>query len=166
QGKEHIALVHGEIKDKMKVRIHSECLTGDVFKSARCDCGEQLDLALKIIAKEDGVILYMRQEGRGIGLANKLKAYEYIEEGYDTVAANEHLGFDADLRTYDVAAAMLKHLGLREVTLLSNNPKKIDGLRQGGIVVNREAHIVSGNEYNSSYLNTKREKLGHLLYRR
>lgn len=163
QGKEHIALVHGEIKDKMKVRIHSECLTGDVFKSARCDCGEQLDLALKIIAKEDGVILYMRQEGRGIGLANKLKAYEYIEEGYDTVAANEHLGFDADLRTYDVAAAMLKHLGLREVTLLSNNPKKIDGLRQEGIVVNREAHIVSGNEYNSSYLNTKREKLGHLL---
>src|SRR5699024_6221843 len=107
--------------------------------------------ALKIIAKEDGVILNMRQEGRGIGLANKLKAYEYIEEGYETVAANEHLGFEADLRTYDVAAAMFKHLGLSEFTLLTNNPIQIDGLRQEGIIINREAHIVSGNEYNSSY---------------
>lgn len=163
EGKEHVAFVHGEIKNNMKVRIHSECLTGDVFKSARCDCGQQLEEAIKTIAEEDGIILYMRQEGRGIGLTNKLKAYEYIEQGYDTVSANEHLGFDADLRTYDVAAEMLKHLGVEEVTLLSNNPRKIEGLRQEGLVVNRLSHIVPVNKYNSSYLNTKKEKLGHLL---
>ena len=121
-GLEHLALVHGDIKKRMNVRIHSECLTGDVFKSERCDCGEQLDLAMKVMAKEDGVILYMRQEGRGIGLINKLKAYEYIEAGYDTVTANEHLGFDADLRRYDAAGSILKYLGINEVDLYSNNP--------------------------------------------
>lgn len=163
EGKEHLALVHGEITPHMNVRIHSECLTGDVFKSARCDCGDQLDKAMQIISEEDGIILYMRQEGRGIGLTNKLKAYELIEQGYDTVTANEHLGFDADLRTYEEAAAMLKHLEVDEVTLLSNNPKKIEGLQKEGITVHSREHIVTANIYNEDYLNIKKEKMGHLL---
>lgn len=162
-GLEHLALVHGDIKKRMNVRIHSECLTGDVFKSERCDCGEQLDLAMKVMAKEDGVILYMRQEGRGIGLINKLKAYEYIEAGYDTVTANEHLGFDADLRRYDVAGSMLKYLGLNEVDLYSNNPMKVTGLSDEGIIVHQTSHIIPANSHNESYLRTKKEKLGHLL---
>lgn len=162
-GEEHVALVHGEIRQNMNVRIHSECLTGDVFHSARCDCGEQLEKAMEIISKEDGVILYMRQEGRGIGLLNKLKAYELIEQGFDTVTANEHLGFNADLRTYEAAGGMLKILGLNEVTLLSNNPKKAAGLAEDGIQVNRRSHIVEANIYNDDYLKTKREKMGHQL---
>ncbi|WP_271400838.1 3,4-dihydroxy-2-butanone-4-phosphate synthase [Salinicoccus roseus] len=162
-GKEHLALVHGELKNNMTVRIHSECLTGDVFHSQRCDCGEQLERAMRIINDQDGIILYMRQEGRGIGLINKLKAYELIEQGYDTVSANEHLGFDADLRKYDVAADMLHQLGLDEVTLLSNNPRKIRGLEEEGIKVNRQSHIVQANVVNQDYLKTKKEKLGHLL---
>lgn len=162
-GEEHVALVHGDIRQNMNVRIHSECLTGDVFHSSRCDCGEQLKKAMKIISEEDGIILYMRQEGRGIGLLNKLKAYELIEQGFDTVTANEHLGFNADLRTYDAAAGMLKILGLNEVTLLSNNPKKAAGLSDDGIRVNRRSHIVEANIYNEDYLKTKREKLGHQL---
>ena len=162
-GEEHVALVHGEIRQNMNVRIHSECLTGDVFHSARCDCGEQLEKAMEIISEEDGVILYMRQEGRGIGLLNKLKAYELIEQGFDTVTANEHLGFNADLRTYEAAGGMLKILGLNEVTLLSNNPKKAAGLAEDGIQVNRRSHIVEANIYNDDYLKTKREKMGHQL---
>lgn len=162
-GEEHVALVHGEIRQNMNVRIHSECLTGDVFHSARCDCGEQLEKAMEIISEEDGVILYMRQEGRGIGLLNKLKAYELIEQGFDTVTANEHLGFNADLRTYEAAGGMLKILGLNEVTLLSNNPKKAVGLAEDGIQVNRRSHIVEANIYNDDYLKTKREKMGHQL---
>lgn len=162
-GKEHLALIHGDLKNNMTVRIHSECLTGDVFHSQRCDCGEQLERAMRIISDQDGIILYMRQEGRGIGLINKLKAYELIEQGYDTVSANEHLGFDADLRKYDVAAEMLQHLGLDEVTLLSNNPRKIRGLEEQGIKVNRQSHIVQANVVNQDYLKTKKEKLGHLL---
>lgn len=163
EGKEHLALVHGEINSHMNVRIHSECLTGDVFKSERCDCGNQLEKAMQIISEEDGIILYMRQEGRGIGLTNKLKAYELIEQGYDTVTANEHLGFDADLRTYKEAAAMLKHLNVDEVTLLSNNPRKVHGLKSEGITVHAREHIVQKNIYNQDYLKTKKEKLGHLL---
>ncbi len=163
EGKEHLALVHGDIKPHMNVRIHSECLTGDVFKSARCDCGDQLDKAMEIMSEEDGIILYMRQEGRGIGLTNKLKAYELIEQGYDTVSANEHLGFDADLRTYEEAADMLKQLNVNEVTLLSNNPKKIKGLEDEGITVHSREHIVTANIYNEDYLKTKKEKMGHLL---
>lgn len=162
-GEEHVALVHGDVRQNMNVRIHSECLTGDVFHSERCDCGEQLEKAMKIISGEDGVILYMRQEGRGIGLLNKLKAYELIEQGYDTVTANEHLGFNADLRTYDAASGMLKILGLNEVTLLSNNPKKVEGLRNDGIRVNRRSHIIESNINNDDYLKTKKEKLGHQL---
>lgn len=162
-GEAHIALLHGDIHDDMNVRIHSECLTGDVFHSERCDCGEQLDLAMEIMSAEDGIILYMRQEGRGIGLLNKLKAYELIEQGYDTVTANAHLGFDADLRTYEAAAGMLKRLGLNQVTLLSNNPAKITGLEKEGIKVNRRSHIIEANVNNRDYLNVKREKLGHQL---
>jgi 3,4-dihydroxy 2-butanone 4-phosphate synthase/GTP cyclohydrolase II len=161
--KEHLALVHGERQPHMNVRIHSECLTGDVFGSERCDCGSQLEKAMEILSAEDGVLLYMRQEGRGIGLMNKLKAYELIEAGFDTVSANEHLGFDADLRTYDEAAAMLNALGVQEATLLSNNPKKIDGLTQAGIKVHQRQHITEANVYNQDYLKTKKEKLGHLL---
>lgn len=161
--REHLALVHGDIKPHMNVRIHSECITGDVFGSERCDCGSQLDKALKIISEEDGILLYMRQEGRGIGLANKLKAYELIEQGYDTVTANNHLGFDADLRTYDEAAAMLSHLGVEEVNLLSNNPRKINGLTKAGIKVHQRKHIIEPGVYNQDYLTTKKEKLGHLL---
>lgn len=162
-GKEHLALVHGDLQPHMNVRIHSECLTGDVFKSERCDCGDQLDKAMQIMSEEDGIILYMRQEGRGIGLTNKLKAYELIEQGYDTVTANEHLGFDADLRTYEAAASMLQQLNVNEVTLLSNNPRKINGLKSEGIKVHTREHIVSSNLYNQDYLKTKKEKLGHLL---
>ncbi|CAM4257201.1 bifunctional 3,4-dihydroxy-2-butanone-4-phosphate synthase/GTP cyclohydrolase II [Lacicoccus alkaliphilus] len=162
-GEEHIALLHGKVHPNMNVRIHSECLTGDVFHSERCDCGEQLDLAMKITSEEDGVILYMRQEGRGIGLLNKLKAYELIEQGYDTVTANAHLGFDADLRTYEAAAGMLKALGLHHVTLLSNNPAKVSGLENEGIQVTRRSHIIEANVNNADYLNIKEKKLGHQL---
>ncbi len=160
---EHIALLHGEVRRNMNVRIHSECLTGDVFHSERCDCGEQLDLAMQIMSEEDGVILYMRQEGRGIGLLNKLRAYELIEEGFDTVTANAHLGFDADLRTYEAAAGMLKSLGLDHVTLLSNNPAKVRGLEKEGIGVERRSHIIEANVNNAGYLSVKEEKLGHQL---
>ena len=118
---------------------------------------------MQIMSEEDGIILYMRQEGRGIGLTNKLKAYELIEQGYDTVSANEHLGFDADLRTYEEATAMLKHLNVEEVTLLSNNPRKIKGLADEGIIVHSREHITAANIYNQDYLKTKKEKLGHLL---
>ncbi len=162
-GKEHLAIVSGEISEKMNVRIHSECLTGDVFHSKRCDCGSQLERAMHIMDKEGGVILYMRQEGRGIGLINKLKAYELIEQGYDTVSANEHLGFNADLREYDVAAEMLRQLGIKAVNLLSNNPRKIKGLEDEGISVNRRSHIIKANVVNKDYLKTKKDKLGHLL---
>lgn len=162
-GKEHLALVNGELSKNKNVRIHSECLTGDVFHSRRCDCGDQLERAMEIMSKEGGVILYMRQEGRGIGLINKLKAYELIEQGYDTVSANEHLGFNADLREYDVAAEMLKQLGIEAVTLLSNNPRKIKGLEDEGISVNHRSHIIKANVVNKDYLKTKKNKLGHLL---
>ena len=162
-GKEHLALVSGKLNGSANVRIHSECLTGDVFHSRRCDCGGQLESAMEIIDQEGGVILYMRQEGRGIGLINKMRAYELIEQGYDTVSANKHLGFDADLREYDAAASMLSHLGLSEVTLLSNNPRKIEGLEAEGIKVNRRSHIITANVVNRDYLKTKKEKLGHLL---
>ncbi|GAA3734050.1 3,4-dihydroxy-2-butanone-4-phosphate synthase [Salinicoccus jeotgali] len=162
-GQEHLALVHGNVGNKTNVRIHSECLTGDVFRSLRCDCGAQLEKAMNIMSREDGVILYMRQEGRGIGLINKMRAYELIEDGYDTVSANEHLGFDADLRTYDAAAEMLRQLGIDHVTLFSNNPSKIKGLEAEGIKVQHKSHIVESNLINQDYLKTKKTKLGHML---
>ncbi|TDM14440.1 GTP cyclohydrolase II [Macrococcus bovicus] len=146
------------------IRLHSECLTGDVFHSRRCDCGTQLENGLRHINEHGGLLIYLRQEGRGIGLINKLKAYEKIEEGLDTVEANEALGFDADLRDYAVAASILRDLGIQSVNLITNNPRKIEGLRDYGIDVRiRIPHQFSSNPDNSRYLATKKEKLGHLL---
>ena len=160
----HLALVKGSpAKSGALVRVHSECLTGDVFGSKRCDCGEQLKLAMKMIERYgSGVILYMRQEGRGIGLANKLKAYKLQDEGLDTVEANEALGFKPDLRDYGIGAQILADLGLSKIRLLTNNPKKIVGLEGYGLeVVERVPLIVKPSKSNQRYLKTKREKLGH-----
>lgn len=165
--KEHVALVKGEINSErpLLVRVHSECLTGDVFHSHRCDCGPQLEAALKQIdAEGSGVLLYMRQEGRGIGLINKLKAYALQEQGFDTVDANLKLGFPADLRDYGIGAQILKDLGIRKMRLLTNNPRKIKGLEGYGLeVVERLPIQMDANEDNNSYLRTKKSKLGHLL---
>ena len=162
-----IALVKGDIGngEPVLVRVHSECLTGDVFGSMRCDCGDQLAAALMMIEKEGkGVLLYMRQEGRGIGLVNKLLAYGLQEEGSDTVEANEMLGFKADLRDYGIGAQILKDLGLKKIRLITNNPKKIVGLRGFDLeIVERVPVEIEPNENNERYLRTKHEKLGHLL---
>ncbi|CAM4503093.1 3,4-dihydroxy 2-butanone 4-phosphate synthase/GTP cyclohydrolase II [Paenibacillus endophyticus] len=165
--KEHIALVKGEINADVPVlvRVHSECLTGDVFHSHRCDCGPQLEAALRQIEEAgSGVLLYMRQEGRGIGLINKLKAYELQEQGLDTVDANLKLGFPADLRDYGIGAQILKDLGVRQMRLMTNNPRKIKGLEGYGLeVVERVPIQMETKEDNKSYLRTKKSKLGHLL---
>jgi 3,4-dihydroxy 2-butanone 4-phosphate synthase/GTP cyclohydrolase II len=163
----HIALVKGEIRpeDAVLVRVHSECLTGDVFGSKRCDCGDQLHKAMQMIDKEEkGVILYMRQEGRGIGLANKLKAYELQDKGLDTVEANLKLGFKPDLRDYGIGAQILVDLGVRKMKLMTNNPKKIVGLEGYGLKVVERVPIESRpHEKNIIYLRTKKKKLGHML---
>ncbi|MEW6061244.1 MAG: bifunctional 3,4-dihydroxy-2-butanone-4-phosphate synthase/GTP cyclohydrolase II [Bacteroidota bacterium] len=165
--KEHLALIKGtlDISQPVLVRVHSECLTGDVFGSQRCDCNEQLHTSLSMIEKEgSGVVLYMRQEGRGIGLLNKLKAYKLQDEGKDTVEANEALGFHADVRDYSLAAQILLDLGVKKVRLLTNNPKKIVGLKGFGIeVVERVPIEVKATTSNEKYLKTKRDKLGHLI---
>lgn len=163
----HVALVKGDImgEDPILVRVHSECLTGDVFGSKRCDCGDQLSSALQKIEEEGkGVVLYMRQEGRGIGLVNKILAYALQEEGQDTVEANEMLGFKADLRDYGIGAQILKDLGLTKIRLMTNNPKKIIGLEGYNLeIVERIPLEICPNEANEKYLRTKRDRLGHLI---
>lgn len=164
---EHVAFVMGDISgdDPVLVRVHSECLTGDVFGSLRCDCGPQLDKALKQIAAEGrGVLLYMRQEGRGIGLHNKLKAYRLQEGGLDTVEANEALGFKEDLREYGIGAQILADLGLRRIRILTNNPKKMAGIESYGLdIVDQVPIEVPVNKYNRKYMETKKTKMGHTL---
>lgn len=163
----HMALIKGDIdpKNKILVRVHSECLTGDVFGSRRCDCGEQIHRAMKMIKKQGkGVLLYMRQEGRGIGLANKLKAYELQDRGLDTVEANVKLGFKPDLRDYGIGAQILVNLGVRKMRLITNNPKKIIGLEGYGLrIVERVPIETKPHEKNIRYLKTKKKRLGHIL---
>jgi GTP cyclohydrolase II len=165
--KEHLAIVKGNVKGKKDVllRIHSECLTGDVFGSKRCDCGEQLHNALHRIEDQgEGVVIYMRQEGRGIGLTNKIKAYALQEEGLDTVEANEKLGFPADMREYHLAAQIIRYLGIESIRLMTNNPAKTHGLEDLGInISNREPIVIEANDVNKGYLHTKAVKMGHQL---
>ena len=166
--KHHVAMVKGEVdgKSDVIVRVHSECLTGDVFHSLRCDCGDQLAAALAVIEEEgQGVLLYLAQEGRGIGLLNKLKAYKLQEEGYDTVDANLKLGLPADLRDYGIGAQILVDLGLSSIRILTNNPKKIHGLEGYGLSVSEQIPIEpASNEHNAQYLETKRQRMGHTLH--
>ena len=164
---EHIALVYGDVgpDSSVLVRMHSKCLTGDVFHSLRCDCGWQLETAMKMIAKEGkGVVVYLDQEGRGIGLLNKLKAYELQDEGIDTVEANERLGFKPDLRNYGIGAQILLDLGLKTIRPITNNPRKLVGLEGYGLTIDERVPIISiAHDENSSYLEAKRAKLGHLF---
>lgn len=166
-GKSHVALTMGNvaIKKPVLVRVHSECLTGDVFGSQRCDCGDQLDLAMAAVAKEKkGVVLYMRQEGRGIGLDNKIRAYKLQDEGMDTVEANIALGFDADLRDYGIGAQILADLGVKNVRLMTNNPRKLVGIEGYGIKVVEQVPVkMKPSKHNKNYLSTKKAKLGHLI---
>jgi GTP cyclohydrolase II len=162
---EHVAIVRGEVSGSVNVlcRVHSECWTSEVLGSLKCDCREQLDAALERIAAEGtGVVVYLRQEGRGIGLGNKVRAYALQNSGADTVEANLALGFEADSRSYDLAAAILEDLGVRSVRLLTNNPLKVAGLRAAGVpVTDRISHWVGENQYNAAYLAVKRRKMGH-----
>ncbi|MDB6123852.1 MAG: ribBA [Pedosphaera sp.] len=166
-GQHHLALVRGDVagQKKVLVRVHSECLTGDVFGSRRCDCGPQLHQAMKMVAESGrGVVVYMRQEGRGIGLAPKIKAYKLQEQGFDTVEANKQLGYGMDLREYGLGAQILADLGIKNIRLLTNNPKKVVGLEGYGMEIVEQVPIkIRPNPHNAKYLKTKREKLGHLL---
>lgn len=164
--KEHIALVLGEINSDefTLMRLHSECMTGDTLFSLRCECGAQLEKSMHLIAdKGVGVLLYLRQEGRGIGFVNKIKAYQLQDQGLDTVDANLHLGFADDQRDYDFCEQMLSYLGIRKIALMSNNPRKIKALQQLGFEVQRTELLTQDNRYNENYLRTKAKRLGHLL---
>jgi len=164
----HVALIKGEISPNrpILVRVHSECLTGDVFGSMRCDCGDQLHKAMEMMDREgSGILLYMRQEGRGIGLVNKLKAYVLQDQGMDTVEANLELGFQADMRNYGIGAQVLVDLGVKKMRLLTNNPKKIIGLDGYGLSIIEQIPIeIEPNEFNRCYLECKKSKMGHLLH--
>ncbi len=166
-GKDHIAILHGNPmgKDRVPTRVHSECLTGDALGSLRCDCRDQLEVALRRIAQEEcGIVLYLRQEGRGIGLLNKMRAYGLQDRGLDTVEANLALGFRDDEREYSIAAHMLHSLKVRSIQLLTNNPKKVEELQQYGVEISgRLPHVIPANEHNRFYLETKRDRSGHLL---
>ena len=162
----HLALVHGDISPDTPtlVRVHSECLTGDVFHSQRCDCGAQLDTALKQISEEGGILLYLRQEGRGIGLPAKIHAYKLQEQGYDTIEANEKLGFKSDLRDYGVGAQILSDLGVRKIKLMTNNPKKVIGLQGYDLEITEQIPLsIPSNPHNEKYLQTKKDRMGHTL---
>ena len=164
--KEHVVLTMGDVSDgqPVLVRVHSECLTGDGLFSMRCDCGTQLEVALEAIAREGrGALFYLRQEGRGIGLLNKIKAYKLQDAGADTVEANERLGFGADMRDYSILVPMIEHLGVSEVRLMTNNPRKVEALNEMGVsVVERIALHTGSNPHNEKYLKTKVGKLGHM----
>ncbi|MFA5108128.1 MAG: GTP cyclohydrolase II [Candidatus Micrarchaeia archaeon] len=165
--KTHLALVRGEVKGKqgVPVRVHSRCLTGDALGSLRCDCRQQYEKAMTYLGKQEiGVLLYMNQEGRGIGLANKIRAYALQDDGMDTVQANHQLGFADDLRGYESAADMLKYIGVKSIILMSNNPKKVIGLEKEGIVVDERMSLqVAQTGYDSAYLKTKKDKMGHIM---
>jgi 3,4-dihydroxy 2-butanone 4-phosphate synthase/GTP cyclohydrolase II len=166
-GKTHVALVHGDLGagENVLVRVHSSCVTGDIFHSARCDCGPQLDTAMRrIVGEGRGVLLYLNQEGRGIGLANKIRAYSLQDEGFDTVEANERLGFPADRREYGVSVRMLVDLGVHSVRLLSNNPRKLAGVTGDGLSMSERIPLeIPASEFTRRYLKTKKDKLGHEL---
>ncbi len=162
----HLALVHPEVDTSRPVylRIHSECLTGDLFGSHRCDCGEQLDKAMRLVAEKKGVVLYLRQEGRGIGLINKLKAYNLQDKGLNTADANVHLGLEIDARQYGIAVEIMQDLGIRSIHLLTNNPLKIEAIEHSDIeVVSRVPIVIEPNEDNKAYLETKKDLMGHFL---
>ncbi len=163
----HLAMIHESFNTENQpifLRIHSECMTGDVFHSHRCDCGEQLDFAMRKAAETGGIVIYLRQEGRGIGLINKLKAYQLQDKGLNTAEANLHLGFEADARTYEDAISIIKDLGVSKVNLLTNNPLKIEAIEDSGIeVVNRIPVIIEAKKENEFYLHTKRDLMGHLF---
>lgn len=161
----HIVLHNQGVRSEVvNVRIHSECLTGDVFGSTRCDCGEQLSASLKYIEQHGGMLIYLRQEGRGIGLVNKLKAYNLQDEGFDTIVANHQLGFETDLRSYDAAVTILKHYGVARINLMTNNPEKLEAFEDSGIhVESRIPLVIAPVSDNERYLQTKKTDLGHML---
>ncbi|MFA5077751.1 MAG: GTP cyclohydrolase II [Candidatus Micrarchaeia archaeon] len=165
EGQEILVLEYGELKEPVLVRMHSKCLTGDVFGSLRCDCRGQLERSLEMIRKNgNGLLIYMDQEGRGIGLVNKVRAYKLQDEGLDTLEANQKLGFKGDERTYGAAAKILREMGIGRIRLITNNPKKIEDLKAHGIgVVERVPIVVEANGYNERYLKTKKDRMGHIL---
>ena len=160
--KEHLAIFSSNLSDTPIVRVHSECLTGDALGSLKCDCGDQLDFALSLIAKEGGIVLYLRQEGRNIGLLNKVNAYALQDKGLDTVEANHQLGFLDDERSYEIVEFILNHLNIKKIKLLTNNPRKVDSLK-GVDIVERLPIVTETNEYNSNYIHVKKLKMGHLF---